>query len=90
MWKPGIVLTWYCGLPRSGREEGEEVHLVLLGGGGEVEAWQQGVQHHHTSLVVAMVTLDLEEEVGELWRQTQQIKSTESPGYSMFQTVYYM
>ena len=73
MYKLNIVLTWYCGLPRSGREEGEEVRLVLLGGGEEVEASQLGVQHHHTSLVVAMVTLDLEEEVGELWRQTQQV-----------------
>ena len=62
------------------------MHLVLLEGGEEVEAWQQGVQHHHTSLVVAMVTLDLEEEVGELWRQTQQVKSTED----LFQTVYYV
>ena len=64
------------------------MHLVLLGGGEEVEAWQLGVQHHHTSLVVAMVTLDLEEEVGELWRRTQQVKSAEDPGYSMFQTVH--
>ena len=61
-----IILPRYCCLPRSGQEEGEEVHLVPLGGGEEVEAWQLGVQHHHTSLVVAMVTLDPGEEVGDL------------------------
>lgn len=43
------------------------MRLVPLGEGEEVEAWQLGVQHHHTSLVVAMVTLDPGEEVGDLY-----------------------
>ena len=43
------------------------MRLVPLGEGEEVEAWQLGVQHHHTSSVVAMVTLDPGEEVGDLY-----------------------
>ena len=37
------------------------MHLVPLGEGVEEEAWQLGVEHHHTSLVVAMATWDQEE-----------------------------